>query len=177
MLKLGRRTRELMIKELTAQFKENNVVIVANFRNIDVNKIQKLKKPLLLSSTRFRVVKNSMARIAAKNSAMDFMAPFFEGTCGVGFCSGDVVATSKIFVNFAKENENFKIRGASIAGEFISYDKIKELAVLPSREVLLAMTVRGIKAPISNFVGVLSNVAGSFVRVMDQIAKTRKNPE
>lgn len=172
MLKFGRATRENMVKELTALFKENNAAIIANFQNIDVNKFQKLRKPLILASARLRIVKNSMARIAAKNAKLDSLSALFEGTCAVGFCTNDTfVNISKAFVNFSKENENFRIRGGSFSGEFISFDRIKEYATLPSREVLLAMTVGGIKSPISGFVGVLNNIVSGFVRVIEQIGK------
>jgi large subunit ribosomal protein L10 len=164
-----------MVKELTALFKENSATIIANFQNVDVNKFQKLKKPLKVSSVKLRIVKNSMARIAAKNAKMDSLAPLFEGTCAVGFSDTDAfVNTSKAFVNFSKENENFKIRGGFFLGEFISLDKIKEYALLPSREVLLARAVAGIKSPISGFVGVLNNVLSGFIRTVDQISKRKQ---
>ena len=172
MLKFGRATRENMVRELTALFKENSAAIIANFQNVDVNKFQKLRKPLKASSVSLRIVKNSMARIAAKNANLDSLAPLFEGTCAVGFSSTDAfVNTSKAFVNFSKENENFKIRGGFFSGEFVSLDRIKEYAVLPSREVLLAMAVGGIKSPISGFVVVLNNLVSGFVRVVDQIRR------
>ncbi len=174
MLKLGRATREAMVKELTVLFKENNSAIVARFQNIDVNKVQKLRKPLKAASARFKVVKNSMARIAVKNAKLDSLEPLFEGTCAVSFCTEDgFLNASKIFVNFSKENETFKICGGCIAGEFISYDKIKELAALPSREVLIARVVGGMKSPIANFVGILNNLVSGFIRTVDQISKKK----
>lgn len=174
MLKLGRLTREHMVKELTALFKENDAAIVGTFKAVSAARFQQLKKPLKLSKVRFKVVKNSIARIAAKNAKVEPLAPLFEGTCAVGFCSPDAfVSISKAFVNFSKENEGFKVCGGAIAGEFVSFDKIKEYALLPSKEVLLAKAVGAIKWPISGFVGVLNNLVNGFVRVVDQIAKKK----
>jgi len=174
LLKFGRLTREHAIKEITNLFKENDSAIVANFARVNVNKVQNLKKPLKASKAKFKVVKNSMAKIAAKNAKFENLAPLFEGTCAVTFCSQDgFLAVSKIFVNFAKENEGFKICGGSLAGEFIDNNKIKQLAALPSREVLLAKAMGGMKSPISGFVGVLNNLVNGFVRVVDQISKKK----
>ena len=167
-----------MVKELTALFKDNDAAIVVSFRNIDVNKFQKLKRPLGVSSVKFKIVKNSMARIAAKNAKLDYLVPLFEDTCAVSFCRQEAfLKSSKAFVNFSKENENFKIRGGSLTGEFISYDGIREFAMIPSREVLLATAVSAIKSPISGLVGVLNNLLGGFVRVVDQINKKNSASE
>lgn len=74
MLKLGRLTREHMVKELTALFKENEAAIVSTFKGVSVARLAQLKKPLKLSRARFKVVKNSIARIAAKNSKMESLS-------------------------------------------------------------------------------------------------------
>lgn len=175
MFKLGRATREHIANELTALFKESNAAIVANFQGVGVNKFQSLRGPLKGFSAKFRIVKNSMARVAAKNARKEFLAPLFEGTCGVGFCDQkDFLNVSKILVNFSKENEGFKICGGYFTDGFITTDKIRELAMLPSRGVLLARAVGGIKAPISGFVGVLNNLVSGLVRVVEQISKKKE---
>jgi large subunit ribosomal protein L10 len=174
MLKFGRVTRENMVKELTALFKENEAAIIVSFRNVDVNKFRQLKKSLSVSSVKFKIVKNSMARIAAKNAKLEYLAPLFEDTCAVGFCGEEaLLASSGAFVNFSKENENFKIRGGSLTGDFMSLDGIKEFAMIPAREVLLAKAIGDIKSPISGFVGVLSNLVSGFIRTIDQIGKKK----
>jgi len=174
MFKFGRATRESAIKELTTIFKESDSAIVAKFKNIDVNRIQRLRKPLKSAPAKFKVVKNSMARIAAKNAKFESLVPLFEDTCAVTFCSQDgFLNASKIFVNFSKENEGFKICGGCFAGEFVSSDKIKELATLPTKEVLIARVAGGMKSPITGLVGVLNNLVSGFVRVVDQISKKK----
>lgn len=175
MLKFGRLTRDSAIKELTKLFKENDSAIVANFQRVSVNKVESLKKPLKASGAKFKVVKNSMAKIAVKNADFNSLTDLFEGTCAVTFCSQDgFLAASKIFTNFAKDNEGFKLRGGCLAGEAVDVNKIKELALLPGRDMLIARAIGGIKSPISGFVGVLSNVVSGFVRVVDQISKKKQ---
>ena len=174
LLKFGRLTREHAIKELTDLFKESDSAIVANFQKVSVNKVQGLKKPLKASNAKFKVVKNSMVRIAAKNANFENLIPLFEGTCAVTFCDQDTfIASSKVFVNFAKENEGFKVCGGSMAGVFIDPNGIKEMSLLPSREVLLTKTLGTMMSPISGFVGVLNNVVNGFVRIIDQISKKK----
>ena len=169
-VKLGRTTKEHMISELRSLFKENDSAIIAKFQKINVNRFQQLKKTSKLPLIKFKVVKNSMVRIAVKNAGMEFLNRLFEGTCAVLFCnSEEFLAASKTFINFSKENETFKVCGGVLAGESVDYDKIKQLAMLPSKEVLLGTAIGRIKSPISGFVGVLNNLSGSFVRVLDQI--------
>jgi len=174
MLKFGRLTRDHAVKELTKLFKESDSAIVANFQHVSVTRVQNLKKPLKVSKAKFKVVKNSMARIAAKNANFESLVPLFEGTCAVTFCNQDsFLSASKVFVNFSKENEGFKICGGSLIGKFVSTEEIKELALLPSKEVLIAKAIGTMKSPISGFVGVLSNLVNGFVRVVDKIAKKK----
>lgn len=175
LLKFGRLTREHAIKELVKLFKENDSAIVANFQRVNVNKVHGFKKPLKAQGAKFKVVKNSMAKIAAKNANLEGLVPLFEGTCAVTFCNQDTfMSVSKTFVNFAKENEGFRISGGLIAGKFLDSNNIKELALLPSREVLIANTLGAMKSPISGFVGILNNVINGFVRVVDQISKKKQ---
>jgi len=88
--KFGQLTRQHAINELTKLFKENESAIVTSFKQVDVNKMQAIKKPLKNSSARFKVVKNSMAKIAVKKADMEGMAGLFDGTCAVTFCDGTV---------------------------------------------------------------------------------------
>jgi len=175
MFKFGRATREYIAKELTDLFKKNSAAVIVNFQNVAVNKMQGLRKPLNAHAAKFRIVKNSMARIAAKNAKMDFLVSMFEGTCGIGFCDqADLVDISKAFVNFSKENEGFNISGGYFIDEFIPCDRIKELAMLPSKQALLTRAVRDIQSPISGFVGVLNDLVSGLVRVVEQIGKKRQ---
>ncbi|OIO78953.1 MAG: 50S ribosomal protein L10 [Candidatus Omnitrophica bacterium CG12_big_fil_rev_8_21_14_0_65_43_15] len=175
--KFGQLTRQHAINELTKLFKENESAIVTSFKQVDVNKMQAIKKPLKNSSARFKVVKNSMAKIAVKKADMEGMAGLFDGTCAVTFCDEDgFLAASKIFVNFSKENEGFKIRGGCLAGEFIDAERIRDFALLPGREALVAKAIGTMKSPITGLVGVLNNVINGFVRVVDQLAKKKGSP-
>ena len=79
------------------------------------------------------------------------------------------IAESKDLVNFAKTHDKFKIKGAVIDGKLVAEEKIKYMASLPSKEVLLAQVVGGIKAPITGFVMVLGGVIRKFVYVIDAV--------
>jgi large subunit ribosomal protein L10 len=96
-----------------------------------------------------------------------------EGACGIAFSGGDPVLSSKILVDFSKENEGFKIQTGFMNGAMMGVDQIKVLASLPSREVLIAKVVGTIQAPLARFVGVLSGTVKRVVTVLDAIAKKK----
>ena len=76
MVKFGKTTRELLIKEITKEFKTEGGVIFSNFRNLNVEKISQLRRTLKSSSTRFKVVKNSMAKRALDKVGLKQLSEF-----------------------------------------------------------------------------------------------------
>ena len=84
-------------------------------------------------------------------------------------------ANMKTLVEFAKENESFKVEAGFLSGKLVSKEQVKVLATLPSREVMLARVVGGIQAPISGFVGVLAGTLRKVVTAFDAIAKKKSN--
>ena len=91
----------------------------------------------------------------------------------VTFAYGDVAASAKVMAKFAKDNEAFKLKESLMGTKFLNVSQIEELAVLPSREVLLAKLLATMNAPVQNFVGVLAAVPRSLVTVLAAIEKKK----
>ncbi len=110
------------------------------------------------------VAKKTLIRLSIKNHQLpDPSAEAMEGAVAAVFSYGDVVAPARLLHEFSKENENLQLLGGIVDGKFLSKVEAKQLALLPSREVLLAKLVGSMKAPISGFHGVLSGVMRKFV--------------
>jgi large subunit ribosomal protein L10 len=128
-----------------------------------VSDLESVRKSLRPSKGTFFVVKNSMMNVVLDQLKLESVKPLIDGGVGISLSGDDVIATSKVLVNFSKTHEKFKIKGAVIDGKLIAEDKIKQLASLPTRDVLLAQVARGMKAPITGFVSVLGGVLRKFV--------------
>jgi large subunit ribosomal protein L10 len=120
------------------------------------------------------VVKNSILKIAFEKLKLADEVNKIESGMGISFSGDDIVSTCKTVVTFAKDHNKFKIKGAVIDGKPVTADKVKELASLPSKQVLLTQVVIGMKSPITGFVTVLGGVLRKFVYCVDAI-KTKKS--
>ena len=170
----SRVSKDLIIKELEKEIKPGPTMFVAEHGSLSATALDKLRKQLRGSNSRYFVVKNSLGRIALEKANLKPLADAIKGGSGIAFSGGDVVQSSKILVDFSKENAEFKIQQAVMNGSVLTLDQIKHLASLPSREVLLARVLGGMMAPVQNFVGVLSGTIRQIVTVLDAVAKKKK---
>ena len=169
----SRVSKDKLIGEIEKELKTRSTFFVAQHGTVSATALDRLRARLRQSDTRYLVVKNSLGKKAFDRSNMKQVGETLKGSCGIAFTSGDIVASSKTLVDFAKENETFKIQMAYLNGELVGADKVKVLASLPSREVLIAKVLGGMQAPISNFVGVLSGTIRKIVTVLDAVAKKK----
>jgi len=170
----GKLCKEKMINEILTDLKERPNFFITNYMGSSVSDLEDVRKSLRASSSTFYVVKNSMLKVVLDQLKLEDLKNLVDGGVGVSLSGGDVIATSKVLVNFAKTHEKFKIKGAMIDGKLVTTDKIKELASLPSREVLLAQIVGGIKSPITGFVMVLGGLIRKFVYVVDAVRSSKE---
>ncbi len=170
----SRVSKDLIIKEIEGQIKNHPTFFVVEQGTVSATSMDKLRAKLRTSKTRYMSVKKSLGRKALENTGMSAAAESLTGAPGIAFSSGDVVSSSKTLVGFAKENEAFKIHLGMMNGKMITADQVKELANLPSREVLVAKVLGGMQAPISRFVGVLAGTMRKVVTALDAIAKKKQ---
>ena len=171
----SRSSKDLIIKEVEGQLKGHPIFFVTQHASVSATSLDKLRAKLRKSNARYLVVKNRLGQKAFEKANLKAFAESFTGACGITLTGGDPVAPCKILVDFAKENETFKIKTGYMNGQIVSADQIKTLANLPSREVLLARVVGGIQAPISGLVQVLAGTLRKMVTVLDAIAKQKGN--
>ena len=172
---LSRTSKDMIIKEVEKELKAHPIFFVTQHGTVSATSMDKLRSKLRQSKARYLVVKSSLGQKAFEKANLKEIAGTFSGACGITFTSGDPVAPCKVLVDFAKENEKFKIQTGYLNGQIVNAEQIKALASLPSREVLLARVAAGIQAPISGFVQVLAGTLRKMVTVLDAIAKQKGN--
>jgi large subunit ribosomal protein L10 len=170
---LSRISKDMMIKEIEKELKSRDTFFIARHDAVSAANIDKLRAKLRATKTRYLVIKNTLGHRAFERANLKDLAGHIQGACGLVFSSGDAALSSKVLMDFAKENENFKVQVALLHGQVLSAERIKDLANLPSREVLLSRMVGGIQAPISGFVGVLAGTLRKLVNVVDAISKKK----
>jgi large subunit ribosomal protein L10 len=167
---LTRAQKEEQIAELREKFGRATSVVVAEYRGIDVQSVQKLRRRMRAEAEdacEYRVSKNTLLRRAAEGSEVEAISEHFDGPTAIAMSFGDPVALAKILVDFAKEHEPFVIRGGLFEGRAVDGEAIAKLATLPPLAALRARLVGLIQAPAQRLVGVLAAPAGQLARVVE----------
>lgn len=172
---MNKQSKQQVVAELHDKLTRAKAVFLADFRGLNVEKATQLRNELRKSEIEYKVVKNTLLELAARDTDKTGMAEHFAGPTAIALSYTDPVAAAKVLSKFAKEqNAVFKLKGGVLTGKSMSVADIQALAELPSREVLIAKMLGSMQAPSSNFVRVLAAVPGGFVRVLNAIREKKE---
>lgn len=163
------------VSRLRDYFTESNCAVFADYRGVSAEDMTELRKELRNSNANLKVIKNTLARIAAKDTPFENAESLFAGPVSVVFSSGeDVSAPAKTLIDFAKQNENIEILGGVLEGALLDSAGVKKLASTPPRQVVQSMLLGTFQAPARNFMGVLEGAARKFLYVLNAYAEKNK---
>ena len=172
---MPRYEKEVMLSELKGCLKDNSLIFFSAVNGLKVEEMNELRRALETKTNRALIVKNSIAEKALKDAGFNGeVSKYLKDVVLITFGDKEPQDISKAFVDFSKNHEKLSLRGAILDGKVVALEEVKELAKLPSREVLLGKVVGGINAPISGFVLTLSGLLRSFVSVLNQVAEKKK---
>ena len=170
---MARPEKEAVVKELTDKFSSAKSLVITDYLGLNVAEMTELRSKLREAGVEFKVVKNTLATIAANDVEMEEMTEFFSGPTAIAFGEEDAVSPAKVLVEFAKDHEVLEIKAGLLNGEIISKEKVESLAEIPSREELLAKAFASMKAPLSGMVNVLQGNIRGLVQVLNQIKEEK----
>jgi large subunit ribosomal protein L10 len=170
---VARPEKEAVVKELTDKFTSAKSLVITDYLGLNVAEMTELRSKLREAGVEFKVVKNTLATIAANDVEMEEMTEYFSGPTAIAFGEDDAVSPAKVLVEFAKDHEVLEIKAGLLNGEIISKEKVESLAEIPSREELLAKAFASMKAPLSGLVNVLQGNIRGLVQVLNQIKEEK----
>jgi len=171
---VNRAEKQAIIDELTAKFNEAQAAFLTDYRGLNVEKITALRNSLREKETEYKVVKNTLARIAANASGNEALAEHFNGPMALALVYGDPAAAAKALVEFAKEEDALDICGGVLSGNYLDQDGLKRLAELPTKDVMRATLLGTMNAVPGGLVNVLSGVMRSAVQVLNAIKEQKE---
>jgi large subunit ribosomal protein L10 len=157
-LSLNRSEKEAVIAEVTQLAAQAQTLVMAEYRGIAVADMTKLRSEARKQGVNLSVLKNTLARRAVAGTSFEVVANQMTGPLIYGF-SVDAVAAAKVVADFAKTNDKLVIRGGAISGKVLDVNGVKQLSVIPSKEVLLAQLCGLLMSPISRAAVVLGALA------------------
>lgn len=156
--------KKKIVQDLNERFSKAAVVIVTDYKGLDVAAINDLRRRLRKEEIEYQVVKNSLMVRASQETDVALIKETFKGPSAVAMSYSDPIAPAKVLTEFAKDHEVFEIKVGVMDGKILELNQIKALSALPSREVLLG-----------TFVSVLNLVPTGFVRTIAEIPRSLLN--
>jgi large subunit ribosomal protein L10 len=158
--------KEEMIKELSEKFARVKTAVVAEFSKVDVETVTKLRAKLRDGKVEYKVLKNTLAKRAAKGTSVEAIAEDFVGPIALAISYDDVVAPAKILSDFIKDMETIKVKSAVVEGKRIDANGVKALAKMPGLPELRAQILGMLNQPAGKLVRTIAAPGSQLARVM-----------
>jgi large subunit ribosomal protein L10 len=147
-------------------------VFLTEYRGLSVQAVQDLRRSLRDSGAEYKVVKMTLARLAAGDAGIDGLDEYLAGPTALAFAKTDPVATAKALKDFSKTHEVFTLKAGYLSGNILSPEEVSKLAEIEPREVLLAKIAGAAKAPLFSaawmFGSFTRNAASMFSQLLDK---------
>ncbi len=149
--------KEKQVEELQDTFSRARVGVLTDYRGLTMAEMSVLRRKLREANIEYKVVKNSLAQIAAKNAGKEALTDKFVGPVAVAFGFGEPPETAKAVVDYIKANKSILAVKAGFFGDTVlEAAGVEQLAKLPPKEVLIAQVLGGLQAPLYGLVSVLA---------------------
>jgi large subunit ribosomal protein L10 len=155
------------VEELQEVFTKASIGILTDYRGLKTSELNELRSKLREANIEYKVVKNSLAQIAAKNAGLSHLENIFQGPMAVVLSSGDITQAAKVLTDYIRTSKStLSIKGGFLPDTMLSDKDLEALARLPSREVLIARVIGGMQAPIYGLVNVLAGPIRGIMGVL-----------
>ena len=164
---MSKEQKAQVIDRLEADFTKCSVGVLTDYRGLSVAEMTVLRRKLAALGIEYKVVKNTLARLAAERMGRSDLAASFVGPVAIAFGYGNVVEPPKVLVDYIITAKSIlKIKGGFLGGRLLSVAEVSVLSKLPSREVLIARVLGGMQSPIAALLNCLNAPLVGIARVL-----------
>jgi large subunit ribosomal protein L10 len=171
---VNRTEKQAIVEELHEKFAASKVVIVTDYKGLDVTALNSLRRKLRDAEVEYKVVKNTLLTRAADSTDAALIADSFKGPSAVALSYEDPVAPAKVLTDFAKENDNLEIKIGVMDGKVMDAAGIQALSSLPSREVLLAQVLSAMNGVPTAAVRTLNAIPAQLLNLLTALKEKRE---
>ena len=154
----NRELKVVKVAEIKEKMSKAQGIIFAKYQGLTVEEDTLLRETLREAGVEYKVYKNSLTTLAAKELGFDGIVEFLEGPVSVAFGYEDPTAPARILNDFAKEHKLLELKAGIVQGEIFDGAKVAQLATIPPKEVLIAKLLGSFKAPLSNLAYLLNAI-------------------
>lgn len=157
----NRSLKEAKVAEIKEKLEKATSVVLSKYQGLTVEEDTVLRKNLREAGVEYKVYKNTLVTLAAKELGLEGIVEYLEGPVAIAFGYEDVTVAARVLNDFAKDHKKLELKAGIVEGEVYDEAKIKQLATIPSKEVLIAKLLGSIKSPIASFARVINAIAES----------------
>jgi len=166
--------KKKIVEDLYEIFSKSKVLIVTDYKGLNVTIINELRRKLREADVEYRVVKNSLLVRASEDTDVSLIAESFKGPSAIAISYDDPVAPAKVLMQFAKDNAKLEIKAAVMDGKALDLSAIKALSELPSQEVLLGRLLSVLNGIPSSLVIALSDMPKKLLNVLNAVKEQKE---
>lgn len=167
--------KKAIVEELHEKFSKSKIVILTDYKGLDVKAVSDLRRRLNEINAEFKVVKNTLLARASENTYVELIKEDFKGPSAVAMSYDDPVAPAKVLTEFAAGNDKFEVKLGVLGSKRLDVAAIKALSSLPSREVLLAQVLSAMNGVPTAFVRVLNAVPQKLLYALQAIKEQKES--
>lgn len=166
--------KKKIVENLRERFSRSQVVIVTDYKGLDVTTINDLRRKLRESDIEYQVVKNSLLVRASEETDVALIKDNFKGPSAVALSYDDPVAPAKVLTKFAEQHDKLEIKVGVMKGKVLELNEIKALSALPSREILLGQLLSAMNGVPTAFVRAVSDIPKRLLNVLQAIKEQKE---
>lgn len=157
-----------MMAEIKDRMERASIAIGADYRGLSVAQITELRRALRPAGGEVKVVKNTLASMAAKEAGREELAEIVKGPTALTFGFDDPIAPVKAFTEHLRSKRlNIEVYGGWLEGKVLTRAEVESLATMPPKEQLIADVVGKLQSPLYNFAGLIQSTMRNFAGLVD----------
>lgn len=163
--------KEQEVAKLAELFSNSSILITADYSGLASGQMNEMRRALQEQNVKFRVIKNSLAYLAADAAGKAALKDVIDGQTGIAYGDGEPTVPARALSDFIRRTRySLKILGAELDGQALNPQQVSDLATLPSKDELISQLLSRLQSPISGLVHVLNGPLAGLARVLRQHA-------
>jgi len=158
------------VQKLTEDVKNASSFLLTDYRGLSVGEITALRRSLRETGAEYKVVKNTLFKLATPEIGEAEFAGMLEGPTAVAFVHQDPISVAKALVEFMRVHKALALKGGYVDGQLYDGEQIQTLSKIPPKEVLLAQLVGSLQSPMAGLVWTLQGMMSEFVYTLQAVA-------
>ncbi len=162
------------VEEWAEEIQSVPYAVLVDYRGLTVAEATDLRTRIRNSNSRYRVVKNNLARRVIPGTGLESLDEHLHGPCAIAYNDHDPIVLAKTLVDFSKDNPSLEIRIGVVDGHLIEPPEIEQLSKIPGREELLSKMLYLMKYPIQGLASALNNIVRNLAVALNQVAALKE---